>query len=128
MPITARPTRAHIGITPLDFAQSSLHTLNHGPLNLHHPRTQRLIHLDHVGFALLQVPIHVGMKPGTDDDFAEFELGENGLKGREAKGEVLGLVREGFEETGLRVGARRGVWLGRAREKWRGEGGRTRLD
>lgn len=112
-------------IAPLNLRQCRLHTLQDRILNIEHIVRQRLIQLDDVRFALLEVRVDVfveaassslvsvrgreearreGSGPRDDEDFAEFELYEGGLERGETESEGFGAVREGFEEADLPMG------------------------
>lgn len=131
-----REVETYVGIAPLNLTQRSLHALDDRSLDLHHMRTEGLIHLNNIGFAFLEVMVDCGVKavakeevrrsasakrkrdrptelrekapsysnadsPRTNNGFPQLQLGQHCLEGGEAEGEVLGLVREGFEKAGL---------------------------
>ena len=56
----------HIGVAPLDFGEGELHTFEYGSLNVEHGRRERLIKLDDVGLAFLQVVVDVVVEAARD--------------------------------------------------------------
>lgn len=50
---------AHVGIAPFHLRQRELHALENRSLNVEHGRSERLVQLDDVRLALLQILVHV---------------------------------------------------------------------
>lgn len=47
------PEMTYVAVGTLDLGQSSLHAVDDGRLDVEHRRSERLVHLDNVGFTLL---------------------------------------------------------------------------
>lgn len=94
----------YISITSLNLTQRRLHAIDDRSLNLHHPRTERLIHLDDVSFPLLKVVVDCRVESVPD---SESQLGVRRAV-REAKG----------TNRGQMIVSRSLSWV---RTVWRGE-------